>query len=307
MPGSPASSNSPPSVSDRDGDRAGVDVDVQEARRRTGPSGRRECRRQRERQSDGRLFGGPAQALAVPDLSGARSGLRCFLAGARSDQVRCALMSLIRTRIDPAEHCGFGPRRELHRLQIVFARCDISTMRCQPARSLRCNRRIPANCTHDRREEVRQVLEPIVGLMISSSSLEDLSGIGEEIVERFALRAGARKNRQARRCPRRRRSTAPRRSRELPRARAPERKDPGNGVGLGFVTGERDANLDDAAVDVERRVAVAVFVRGGDVYQPQASNSRVVHRTGNGRSLMSRKSGDHRAERRGRRHHHVPR
>ena len=270
-----------------DSERAGVQVSVhvQDPRRSTTPDVRWERRRQGERHRKGWLLGCAVEDLADPGVAVTGSRRRSVLGGARSDQVRGALVRLVRIRVDADEHAGVGPLGQVDRLEVVVGQRDAPLRRVGEHERRRAPGGPVLDSRDNRRHQVRQILEADPDLETvddqQAVAVEDLGGAGEEAGERAAVRARAGHHGPVR----------ARRVRGLQRlddlvdlvGRADgERRHPCNWGSLGLVVGERHAYLDDPAVDVERRVAVAVLVRDGDVHQAQASVPRIVHRTDEG-------------------------
>ncbi|MFJ2977665.1 hypothetical protein ACIPEP_02290 [Curtobacterium sp. NPDC087082] len=264
------------------GERAGVPigVDVQESRRCASPDVRRERRRQRERHRESRLFRCAVEDLADPGLAVTGSGRRCVLRGSRSDQVCRPLVSLVRIRVDADEHASVCPLGEVDRLEVVVGQRDVPPRRVGKHEGCRPPGGTVLRRGHDGRHQERQILDAGVDLEAVDDqqvvALEDLGGAGDEADERSAVRIGARHHRRVRALSVRGLQRLDDLVDVVGRTDG-ERRHPRDGGRLRFVIGERHAHLDDPAVDVEGRVAVAVLVRDRDVHQTQASFPRVAH------------------------------
>lgn len=263
-----------------DGVRVGVHV--QDSRWRASPDVRWQRRRQGERHREGGLLSCAVEDLAHPGVAVTGSGRRCVLGGACGDQVGCALVRLVRIGVDADEHAGVGPPGQLDCAKVVVGQRDVPLRRVGEHERRGAPGGAVLDGRDDRRHQVRQVLE--AGLHLEAVddqqvvALEDLGGSGEEAGERPAVRVRAGHHGRVRAL----------RVRSLQRlddlldligCAHGERGHSRDGSSLRLVVGERHAYLDDPAVDVERRVAVAVLVRDGDVHQAQASVPRIVHGT----------------------------
>ncbi len=284
LPGSPTTSNFPSSVWTVSAPVSWSASTCRQPLARPAQTSTVQRRRQGERHRQRGLL-----SCAVEDLSPRcrcdEPGRRCVLGGACGDEVRCALVGLVRISVDADKHASVGPLREVDRTEVVVGQRDAPLRRVGEHERRGAAGGPVLDGRDDRRHQMRQILEPGLHLEAVNDqevvALEDLGGAGEEAGELAATRV----------CPGhdgRVRALCVRGLQRLDdlldlvgaRTVNAVTRATGTASASSSVSGTRTSMTQP--VDVERRVAVAVLVRDGDVHQAQASVPRIGNRTDEG-------------------------